>query len=439
MNKPLFSIVIPTRNRAHLLRSSLHSALSQDFDDYEVVVINNNCHDDTDLVVQSFKSEKLQYFHTSQTLSMPDNWEFAWSKARGKYVLYLCDDDALLPTTLSFITKHILPQNPKVVTWNLIRYNHPNWVENENQQSRCFPLEDRNTLVIPIENKVFEKFSSKILLEKLYKFEESIWFPRMLNCCVEKQAIDRIREKLGSIFIPICPDYSFMSTVLHLCSEIYVVYKPLAIWGVSPSSIGATQHRQGNHGKAAKEFSKEFGEYNFYEDCPVDIPIVPNYIASTLLRRNKTLLDAGFEPQEIDWSMYFVCMASALNHLQENIPCISDYRVTLIKAAYQYSLESGQVTENILETENRPALITILNYIGKFIQSSQLLCRLELAIRHKNNLNEYYRFLRLDKGILGHRNLLIIQGDEIGASSITDMANVANLYFEKYKKVFNNT
>lgn len=45
MSKPLFSIVIPTRNRAHLLQWSLQSALNQDFPDYEIVVNNNNCLD----------------------------------------------------------------------------------------------------------------------------------------------------------------------------------------------------------------------------------------------------------------------------------------------------------------------------------------------------------------------------------------------------------
>ena len=39
--KPFFSVVIPTRNRASLLRYALQTALDQDFDDYEIVVSDN--------------------------------------------------------------------------------------------------------------------------------------------------------------------------------------------------------------------------------------------------------------------------------------------------------------------------------------------------------------------------------------------------------------
>ncbi|MBV9894113.1 MAG: glycosyltransferase, partial [Chloroflexi bacterium] len=51
MTDPLFSIVIPTRNRALLLEHALHSALGQQFDDYEIVVVANNCADQTRDVV----------------------------------------------------------------------------------------------------------------------------------------------------------------------------------------------------------------------------------------------------------------------------------------------------------------------------------------------------------------------------------------------------
>ena len=44
---PLFTLVIPTRNRAHLLRLALQSALAQDFLDYEVLVSDNFSSDGT--------------------------------------------------------------------------------------------------------------------------------------------------------------------------------------------------------------------------------------------------------------------------------------------------------------------------------------------------------------------------------------------------------
>jgi glycosyltransferase involved in cell wall biosynthesis len=45
LNRPFFSIVMPTRDRAHLLKFALQSALSQTFDDYEILVSDNHSTD----------------------------------------------------------------------------------------------------------------------------------------------------------------------------------------------------------------------------------------------------------------------------------------------------------------------------------------------------------------------------------------------------------
>src|SRR5689334_12432649 len=130
MNKPLFSIVMPTRNRAHLLRWALQSALQQDFHDFEVVVVDNDSSDNTEEVVKELGDERVSYVRSHKALSMPDNWEFAWSHATGEYVLYLCDDDALLPNTLSFLAPH-LQDNPPVISWDGAVYYWPDWLEAE--------------------------------------------------------------------------------------------------------------------------------------------------------------------------------------------------------------------------------------------------------------------------------------------------------------------
>src|SRR2546423_6112022 len=94
---PLFSIVIPTRNRGHLLKSALQSALDQRFSDYEIVVSNNCSSDNTAAVVEEVGGSTVRMVRPRQVLSMPDHWEFALDHARGQYVTYLSDDDALCP------------------------------------------------------------------------------------------------------------------------------------------------------------------------------------------------------------------------------------------------------------------------------------------------------------------------------------------------------
>src|SRR5262245_3789097 len=98
--RPFFSIVIPTRSRAHLLSHALQSALDQTFDDYEVVVSDNCSKDNTFQMVEALGNSRVRYVRPDRSLSMPDHWEFALDHAQGEYITYLCDDDAFSPTLL---------------------------------------------------------------------------------------------------------------------------------------------------------------------------------------------------------------------------------------------------------------------------------------------------------------------------------------------------
>ena len=100
---PRFSIVMPTRNRGQLLQYALQSALDQPTADLEIVVSDNDSHDDTPAVARRFRDPRLRYVRTPETLAMPDSWEFALSHATGDYVTFLCDDDAFSPRLLSAV------------------------------------------------------------------------------------------------------------------------------------------------------------------------------------------------------------------------------------------------------------------------------------------------------------------------------------------------
>src|SRR5262249_18302130 len=57
VSKPLFSVVIPTRERAETLTYALRTCLEQDFDDYEVVVCDNCSSPATRAVIQASGSD----------------------------------------------------------------------------------------------------------------------------------------------------------------------------------------------------------------------------------------------------------------------------------------------------------------------------------------------------------------------------------------------
>jgi glycosyltransferase involved in cell wall biosynthesis len=99
--RPIFSVLIPTRDRAETLRHCLRTALAQDYASAEIIVSDNFSGDGTRKVVSAFRDPRLKYFNTGRRLGMAGNFEFALSKARGSVLAFLGDDDGLLPGALA--------------------------------------------------------------------------------------------------------------------------------------------------------------------------------------------------------------------------------------------------------------------------------------------------------------------------------------------------
>src|ERR1700719_5088686 len=117
---PLFSVVIPTRNRANLLPNALQSAMDQTHNDYEIIVSDNNSTPETHQAVRQFGNDRVRYFRVDRTLAMPDSWEFAIGHARGEYITILSDDDAVSPTLLERLSTFLGDKQVKLISW--IRY-----------------------------------------------------------------------------------------------------------------------------------------------------------------------------------------------------------------------------------------------------------------------------------------------------------------------------
>ncbi len=104
---PLVSILITTYNRSHLLRRAIDSVLGQDFDDYELVIIDDCSPDDTREVVASINDPRIRYIRNETNVGSKVGdrailRQFVYELMRGKYFVYLCDDDYwLFPDLLS--------------------------------------------------------------------------------------------------------------------------------------------------------------------------------------------------------------------------------------------------------------------------------------------------------------------------------------------------
>lgn len=97
---PLISICIPTYNRAKYIANTIRSALNQDYNHYEIVIVDDGSTDNTNEIVKKFNSEKLHYIYKENT-GAPDTRNRCINEAKGDYILWLDSDDMLVENILA--------------------------------------------------------------------------------------------------------------------------------------------------------------------------------------------------------------------------------------------------------------------------------------------------------------------------------------------------
>jgi glycosyltransferase involved in cell wall biosynthesis len=156
--QPLFTIGIPTYNRAALLREALQSALLQTYEHIEVLVSDNASVDSTEAVVQSFSDSRIRYFRQKSNIGSGRNFEYCVENARGRYFSWLQDDDIIfsdfvekavrtmqLENASCYLATCTYAENPRLPFWTPL-YSPPieqDWVTAK-------PMEVPFNLMLPL-------------------------------------------------------------------------------------------------------------------------------------------------------------------------------------------------------------------------------------------------------------------------------------------------
>jgi glycosyltransferase involved in cell wall biosynthesis len=104
---PTVSVIIPTFNRAAMLKQAVESVLSQDFRDFELIVVDDGSTDDTMAVLASYPlASVIRQPHRGVSTAR----NAGIKTATGRFIAFLDSDDLWLPQKLSvqtaFFQKH---------------------------------------------------------------------------------------------------------------------------------------------------------------------------------------------------------------------------------------------------------------------------------------------------------------------------------------------
>lgn len=88
----IFSIVMPVWNRANIVSKAIDSVLSQTYNSYELIIVDDGSEDGLEEVVRPYLSERVFYYRISRSgVSAARN--YALKHAKGDYIAYLDSDN----------------------------------------------------------------------------------------------------------------------------------------------------------------------------------------------------------------------------------------------------------------------------------------------------------------------------------------------------------
>lgn len=101
----MISVIIPLYNKEPIIKQSLQSVLSQDYDDFEVVVVNDGSTDKSAEIVRSIKDSRIRLIE--QENGGPSKARnVGVANAKGDYVVTIDADDELAENALQFFSSY---------------------------------------------------------------------------------------------------------------------------------------------------------------------------------------------------------------------------------------------------------------------------------------------------------------------------------------------
>jgi len=99
---PKATVIIPTYNRPDLISRAIKSVLSQTYQNFELVIIDDSPNEETEKIVKAFGNPQIKYIRNKIRTNLPSgrNQGVRESSPDSKYIAFLDDDDEFLPLFL---------------------------------------------------------------------------------------------------------------------------------------------------------------------------------------------------------------------------------------------------------------------------------------------------------------------------------------------------
>jgi len=99
-----FSVLMVTYNSATYLREAIESVLKLDYDNYELVICDDNSKDESWEIINSYNDPHIVKHRNTTNLGEYNNRNNAINRAKGDYIIFIDGDDMIHPHALQYLS-----------------------------------------------------------------------------------------------------------------------------------------------------------------------------------------------------------------------------------------------------------------------------------------------------------------------------------------------
>lgn len=197
------SVIVPVYNTEKYLKKSIDSLLKQNFEDYEIIVINDLSPDNAEEIIKSYNDKKIVYIKNKTNKGIGYNRNLGIKKAKGEYVCFIDSDDYVKEDFISKMYNYSKENNLDLCVCDYVNVDEDgNKLKEFNLSDFCITnYEENNKILCEINlapwNKLYKKdmlVKNKIEFSETLKYEDLSFVALSIK---NSKKIGKINEQLN--------------------------------------------------------------------------------------------------------------------------------------------------------------------------------------------------------------------------------------------------
>lgn len=197
------SVIVPVYNTEKYLKNCIDSLLKQNFEDYEIIVINDLSPGNAEEIIKSYNDKKIVYIKNKTNKGIGYNRNLGIKKAKGEYVCFIDSDDYVKEDFISKMYNYSKENNLDLCVCDYVNVDEDgNKLKEFNLSDFCITnYEENNKILCEINlapwNKLYKKdmlVKNKIEFSETLKYEDLSFVALSIK---NSKKIGKINEQLN--------------------------------------------------------------------------------------------------------------------------------------------------------------------------------------------------------------------------------------------------